>query len=129
MLGSTLVVDRTAPGWDERLLAELYADEPRENAGIVCAMFLADTRRPRCRQLTRHGVETAPAASEEARVASQAGPCLAKLTDRHGRSYSVEATTSEESFPGLRWHRHTPGAPRTSSRCVPRSGCLKPTSL
>ena len=52
--GSALVVDRlSGTHGDARLLARLAADEPRENAQILCALYLADESKGRCRPVHR----------------------------------------------------------------------------
>jgi hypothetical protein len=49
----TLVVDRSTQTQDDaRLVAQLGADEPRENAQIVSRLYLADPSRGRCRRVT-----------------------------------------------------------------------------
>jgi hypothetical protein len=51
--GSVLVIDRlTGTHADARLVAHIAADEPAENAGLVCALYLADENRGRCRPVT-----------------------------------------------------------------------------
>ena len=53
--GSVLVVDRDAATLgDRRLVAHLCADEPGENAALVCGSYLDQVRRGgyRCRSLT-----------------------------------------------------------------------------
>jgi hypothetical protein len=51
--GSALVVDRlSGTHGDARLLARLAADEPVENAQILCALYLADESKGRCRPVT-----------------------------------------------------------------------------
>ncbi len=52
--GSTLVIDRDAlTHSDERLVAHLPADEPVENPGVMCALYLAEKDKRRyCRAVT-----------------------------------------------------------------------------
>jgi hypothetical protein len=111
--GSLLVIDRDeATLEDARLLAHLGADEPAENAAIVCAEYLrgAEADRCRCRTLTAADARTAPfvevheAGAADAPVASETQP-----VDERGRRYSLELTDAEMSIPALRWCR-TPEA-------------------
>jgi hypothetical protein len=104
---STLVIDRGVDAGDERLLAHLHPDEPPANASIVCRLYLADARRPRCRTVMRTDLETAPATSSERQPASlpDASAAPTQLLDRTGRSYRLTPTTGCRSFPELRWHR------------------------
>src|SRR5438552_1432440 len=61
--GSRLVIARLADRLeDPRLLAHLGADEPSGNAELVCRLYLADPRRPRCRGLRREDFQEPPAA-------------------------------------------------------------------
>jgi len=51
--GCLLVVDRDAQTrGDGRLVAQIAAEEPAANAALVCALYLQDTRRGRCRRVT-----------------------------------------------------------------------------
>ncbi len=112
--GSVLVVDRDqATLEDARLIAHLGADEPAENAAIVCAEYLrgAQADRCRCRTLTAADARTAPfvedheAGATDAPVASETQP-----VDERGRRYSLELVAAERmSIPALRWCR-TPEA-------------------
>ena len=102
--GSRLLVDRReADRGDARLLAHLAADEPEANAWLVCAEFLADTRRG-ARRL-RADDFTAPA--EGARDAPSGAILRAEiLTDAVGRRYFLRASGAP---PELRWHRESGG--------------------
>lgn len=61
--GSTLVIDRDAcTRCDERLIAHLPADEPEENPGVMCALYLADRRGRHCRRVCRQDREAPPQA-------------------------------------------------------------------
>jgi hypothetical protein len=111
--GSLLVVDRDqATLEDARLIAHLGADEPAENAAIVCAEYLrgVEADRCRCRTLTAADARTAPFVEDpetgaaDAPVASETQP-----VDERGRRYSLELVDAEMSIPALRWCR-TPEA-------------------
>ncbi len=108
--GSTLVIDRLAvSASDERLVAHLAADEPRENARIVCALYLADGRSRRCRRLSEEDLVGDPLAvidgsplNGSARASSdRCGPLL----DRRGYTYCLAAVSDGRSIPELRWQR------------------------
>ncbi len=111
--GSTLVIDRLAGApTDQRLVAHLAADEPAENARIVCSLYLADAHGRRCRRVTVEDYETVPFASERTRASREAEDLMLKgggeLTDEGGFVYRLHATRSGSSIPELRWHRHPP---------------------
>jgi hypothetical protein len=108
--GSTLVVDRDrATHGDPRLLAHLAADEPRENAALICERYLEDpvaTRR-RCRLLTAEDARIAPFAEPaDGEVDPPQGE--AQSVDRRGCLYRLELLHSGMSIPELRWCRHPP---------------------
>ena len=66
--GTTLVVDREAlTHGDSRLLAHLAADEPFENAELLCRHYLKDARirAPRCRAMAEEDLTVTPFAAEE----------------------------------------------------------------
>jgi hypothetical protein len=120
--GGLLVVDRDAlTRGDRRLVAHLGADEPPENAGIVCSLYLQDpgARRCRCRALTAEDLRAEPFADEhpatEWRVAQRTSS--QQLRDRDGHSHRLELVQTGMSIPELRWRRLSPGPtrPRTVS--------------
>ena len=111
--GSTLVIDRLAGApTDQRLVAHLAADEPAENARIVCSLYLADVHGRGCRRLTAEDLCAAPFATEQARAASEANDLAetgrGELIDEHGCRYSLQDARGGTSIPELRWHRHPP---------------------
>ena len=111
--GSTLVIDRLAGApTDQRLVAHLAADEPAENARIVCSLYLGDAQGRGCRRLSAEDLRRAPFATSQTRVASEANdlaePRRAEVIDEHGCRYSLQATRRRSSIPELRWHRHPP---------------------
>ena len=109
--GSRLVVDRIpdAQG-DERLIAHLCGDEPRENAVIVSGLYLRDERRPCCRPLRAGDIAIDPV--EECAEPADASAELegGVLTDSAGNVYSLDRAFDGPSLPQLRWHRHPPRA-------------------
>jgi hypothetical protein len=118
--GSVLVVDRDAvTRGDRRLVAHLAADEPAENAALICAHYLRDAPadRCRCRRLTAEDARSAPFDDHgDARPHSES---QAEPVDPHGCSYRLELLQSGMSIPELRWCRRAsrPG----NGRCEPVS--------
>jgi hypothetical protein len=113
LAGSVLVVDRDAVTLGERrLVAHLAADEPAENAVLVCSRYLEDARRRRvscrCRRVTPMDLARAPFADEEAELRMVLGPDESNPVDRRGRSYRLELLATGMSIPELRWRRHPP---------------------
>jgi hypothetical protein len=109
LAGSVLVVDRDAATLgDRRLVAHLGADEPAENAALVCQRYLQDAPSGscRCRPLTPEDARTEPFADDAPTDALGASPPEAHPLDRVGRSYRLELVQSGMSIPELRWRRH-----------------------
>lgn len=125
--GCVLVVDRDARTLgDRRLVAHLAADEPGENAALVCAHYLRDASRGRCRRVTAEDLtgEPLPEADEE----SQRSARDADLVGRHGRAgeeavYRLELTSTGTAARELRWCRR----PRRGGSVVPITVCLRET--
>jgi len=124
--GSVLVIDRGACGGDARLVAHLGADEPPENAALVCGCYLQEARgaRPRCRRLTAADLQVTPFGDEqEAALDAEPEPVPvaadAQPVDRFGCCYRLERLFTGMSIPELRWRRHVPepgaGCPRIVS--------------
>lgn len=115
--GSLLVVDRdSATLGDHRLLAHIPADEPPENAALVCRLYLQEPGVRLCRPLTREDFTRAPfpASGEDCRVAADrhsAGGLIA-----HGRQlYGIRPHDScGEEPPELRWSRRSEDHPAES---------------
>ncbi len=116
--GSVLVLDRDAHTLgDRRLVAHLGADEPRENAALVCRHYLRDPRR-RCGPLTPEDLRSpgpgAQAAGERtADAAEDSGPLACPrarsrerppaVIDGEGREYRLGHTSGRLAVPELRW--------------------------
>jgi DNA-binding winged helix-turn-helix (wHTH) protein len=102
---TTLVVDRLADTRaDDRLIAHLAADEPPENARLVCALYLADDTRGRCRRVTSE--DFAPTTSRPTRQPrpleddkADDGP----LCNRAGRCYRLREVSDDGALSSLRW--------------------------
>jgi hypothetical protein len=113
--GSVLVLDcdRATLG-DGLLVAHLGADEPAENAAIVCADYLLDAPAgaSRCRAVTAEDARTVPYTEEhEAPEATAPISCEETPTDRLARRYTLEPIRGEMSIPALRWCRHNANSP------------------
>lgn len=73
--GSVLVIDRDAETLaDRRLVAHLSADEPRENAAIVCAAYLQEPDPGRLPRVLAEDLECAPPQELEALAAEASFP-------------------------------------------------------
>jgi hypothetical protein len=107
-MGSVLVVDRDAATLgDRRLVAHLASDEPPENAALVCASYLQDSRGRWSGPVTPEDLETAPFAEEQLLpTRAQAGPGEVALTDRHGCEHRLEILAGERCKRQVRWCRH-----------------------
>jgi hypothetical protein len=109
--GSTLVVDyQLATLSDGRLLAHLPADEPPENAHVVCELYLVDHTKGRCRAVTREDFDvtrraTAPPADADAPTAVDA------VKDAEGHVYRIRELPTLETMSELRWTRSCESGP------------------
>ncbi len=113
--GSVLVVDCDAATLgDRRLVAHLAADEPAENAVLVCRDYLRDPRGRRCRPVTPEDLLAAPFSGGRTQEGPELGsappPETAELLDRHGYSHRLEAFDTSMSIPELRWCRRACGS-------------------
>lgn len=106
---STLMIDRAAlSGADERLVGHLAADEPAENARILCDLYLRSPDRGRCAKLTDEHLLSEP-------LSTPSGPTGAGehrgLRDPAGHTYCLAAASGARRFLELRWRRVMPSAP------------------
>jgi hypothetical protein len=124
--GSLLVMDRDAQTrGDGRLVAHIEADEPVANAALVCALYLRDAHRGRCRRVTVEDVigKTLPGEGEES-------PQLVREADvplRHGITegdvlYRLELVRTDFAARELRWCRRSC---RDSFAAAPIPMCLR----
>ena len=120
--GSALVVDRDAATLgDRRLVAHLCADEPGENAALVCGSYLDQVRRGgyRCRSLTAADFLSPPLPDEDGACPSAAAtPVDSEPLDAMGGTYRLRPLPTAMSIPELRWRRQAPppaGEARTVS--------------
>lgn len=97
--GRRLIVDwRCDRRADARLVGELAADEPPENAAILASLYLDDPSDLRCRALRAHDLY-----GEMPRSSDHLTEELHKLLcDEHGATYELR-TLGEDSYPELRW--------------------------
>jgi hypothetical protein len=115
--GSVLVLDRDRVTLsDTRLIAHLAADEPAENAALVCASYLRDmaATRQRCRLVTDEDLRSAPFADQPEAQAHNEPASTGEPVDRLGRRYRLQPLQTGMSIPELRWcrdqHPVAPGA-------------------
>jgi hypothetical protein len=102
---TTLVVDRLVdtPA-DDRLIAHLAADEPPENAQIVCELYLADDSRGHCRRVTSEDfASTASRPPHEPRQLEHEDADDGPLCDRVGRCYRLTTVSDDSALTSLRW--------------------------
>jgi len=103
--GSTLVVDyQLGTLSDGRLIAHLAADEPPENAQIVCELYLADDTRGRCRAVTREDFDLTRHATPPPSGAD-APPAVDAVKDAEGHVYRIRELPTLETIGELRWTR------------------------
>ncbi|MCW3028010.1 MAG: hypothetical protein JWN81_1221 [Solirubrobacterales bacterium] len=112
--GSVLVVDRDADTLaDRRLVAHLGADEPQENAAIVCDHYLEGTQIDgvACRLLSGEDLRRHPFAEEEITPdwLNAQRACSGELVDRNGREHRLALVQTGMSIPELRWRRSSRG--------------------
>ncbi len=109
--GCVLVVDRDALTLgDRRLVAYLAADEPSENAALVCAHYLRDPSRGRCRRVAIEDLAGEPVREEEEEP--RRFTLETELVGRRGgleedAVYRLELTRTDTAALELRWHRHS----------------------
>jgi hypothetical protein len=108
--GSVLVVDRDAATLgDRRLVAHLCADEPPQNAALVCASYTDQVRRNgyRCRPLAAADFRTPPLPDHDvAGLLADDRLDGSHPVDRRGRTYQLQLRYTGMSIPELRWQRH-----------------------
>jgi hypothetical protein len=114
--GSVLVLDRDALTLcDRRLVAHLAADEPEENAALVCNHYLEDASGRWCRRVRPEDLEHAPFAQKDSKPEASGAREACHLdescvVDRHGDAYRLGLLPGERSVSQLRWCRRLAGA-------------------
>lgn len=126
--GCMLVVDRDALTLgDRRLVAHLAVDEPAENATVVCAHYLCDPRRGRCRRVTPEDLSGEPALDEDEATQRhvQEADLLLRRREETGEDvvYRLEPACADTSARELRWCRHS----RRAGALAPTPVCLRET--
>jgi hypothetical protein len=120
--GGCLVIDRDATTRGDCLLvAHLAADEPPENASLICEHYVRDPRsRDRCcRALSDEDTSTKSGSQDgELDVGLELGS--AQIVDLMGRSYSLRLIDGGRAYKQLRWCR---------SAGAEGSGSLQPVCL
>jgi hypothetical protein len=103
--GSTLVIDCVEDTMtDQRLVAQLPADEPAENARLMCDMYLADDPRGRCRALTVEDLDDAE--PHDAADGTLEAECQrSSVCDAEGHIYRIRELQVNERLKELRWTR------------------------
>lgn len=114
LAGTVLVIDRDAcTRGDGRLLAHLAADEPVENAALICRLYLQDTRGEgkRCRALSEDDLCAPPASAEGPQPQPDPKPEMSasRLPDRRGGVYELRRVPGRNSIQQLRWCRLSDG--------------------
>lgn len=120
---SLLVLDRDpATLCDRRLVAHIPADEPAENALLICRMYMREAGGRPCRRLTAEDLVSAPMASaeDERNRRDRTGergegeflgcgiPHVARV---HGLEVAYALLPQPARPPELRWHRRAVGKP------------------
>jgi hypothetical protein len=101
--GTRLVSDRTTGSHeDERLVAHLEAEEPEQNAMLICDLYLADGYRA-CRALTQQDLTSTPLDASDPPDELTGEPPV----DKQNRMYRLAFVRHEAYGLQLRWHRHT----------------------
>jgi hypothetical protein len=120
-----LVMDRDALTLgDRRLVAHLAADEPAENAALVCAHYLRDAHRGRCRRVTAEDLigEPLPEKEEEPRRYVRETDLMGRRAGAEGDVvYRLEPARTDSAALELRWRRH----PRRGGPAAPMTVCLR----
>jgi hypothetical protein len=105
--GSLLVLDRDAATLCERrLVAHLAADEPPENAELICRLYIQDERGRWCRAVRPHDLEIDPLAQTERRKHDESHE-RHRIADRDGNFYRLGPIENERVPSQLRWHRRS----------------------
>ncbi|MGN6373764.1 MAG: hypothetical protein ACTHM1_12395 [Solirubrobacteraceae bacterium] len=112
--GSLLVVDRdSATRGDRRLLAHISADEPLDNAELVCRLYLQEPSRRPGRPLVPEDFQRAPLAAPGQSSHGQGGrePADGQIVNRR-QTFCIRAHRGrDEGLPELRWSLRTDDRP------------------
>jgi hypothetical protein len=101
-----LVLDRDAATLcDRRLVAHLAADEPAENATLICRHYLQDTSGHWCRRVRPEDLCGTPFAVRGRQQRDAADASDAQVRDSHGTIYRLGLICGERTTAQLRWSR------------------------
>ena len=104
--GSVLVLDRDSTTLCERqLVAHLAADEPHENAELICRLYLQDTHGRWCRRLRPEDLHTDPLTPIERDEQDELQPQHACVVAHDGNAYRLGLLPNKRATPQLRWCR------------------------
>jgi hypothetical protein len=104
--GSLLVLDRDPTTLcDRRLVAHLPADEPRENAVLVCRMYMEEGGAHSCRSLAPEDLVCAPLPSlEEQGMEAESLQHIDEPLEHEGLLYRIRPhPDNDDDVPQLRW--------------------------
>jgi hypothetical protein len=131
---TTLVLDRDAATLgDRRLVAHLAADEPLQNADLVCRHYLHDTNGRWCRPVTPddlHAPDPTPDCAADSTSGFAADPTADSTVelvgdmlpaDADGRAQRLGLVQGGRSIPELRWL----APPRDGESCTPQPLSLR----
>jgi hypothetical protein len=105
--GSVLVLDRDAATLcDRRLIAHLAADEPPENAELVCNHYLKDVRGRWCRRMRPEDLRIPPLPEKVDRLRREEPSHDALVKGRDGNAYRLSPIQSERCILQMRWCRY-----------------------
>jgi hypothetical protein len=105
--GSVLVVDRDATTLcDRRLVAHLAADEPHQNAALVCRHYLDDANGRWCRRVRPEDLQSAPFTQSSYDKNVDLDTSDTRVVDPDGNTYRLGLLAGERSTLQMRWCRH-----------------------
>lgn len=109
--GSTLVIDRAAnTRTDQRLVAHMAADEPPENARILCALYLNDYQGRHCRRVGPTDFHQPPLIAQK--IEHTTTPPPEEIIDRDGCVYRLGTPPNCDPPTPLGWWRLCPNHDR-----------------
>lgn len=115
--GSVLVLDRDAGTLrDRRLVAHLGADEPKENAALVCELYLRDVSGRWCRRVQPQDLLIDPQDTNALTTGRPGAP--GGVADENGDVYSIDMLPETRSRAQLSWCRRSPGGDRMAAERV-----------
>jgi hypothetical protein len=123
--GCVLVIDRDELTLgDRRLVACLAADEPASNAALMCALYLEDHKRGRCRRVRPEDlIDVALITEDEVGWPCPGGSYMRELVacSRGGKEevvYNLEPVSGDRAVAELRWRVRPRAHPAHASHVV-----------